>query len=253
MNIEPADSLQIEIKKRAISDAKKLVDSYPRVPITVDSVIFGFDENELKVLLIRSDLEIFKDKWSLLGDFANVAGETEELDAAAYRILKQRTGLDDVFLEQVRTFSHPDRHPGGRVITIAYCSLLNIKHHQLKVMDNELHWHSVQGLGDDLAFDHKAIIDECYDWLKKRIIEHPLGFNLLPEKFSLRELQSLYESILNIKMDRRNFRKKFFAMDFLIDTGEFEGDVPHRPGKLYQFNFQKYNLTKKKLSGIDFL
>src|SRR6476659_9165060 len=113
-----------------IRDIHKLVASYPRVPITVDCVIFGFDENELKVLLIRSDLEIYKDKWSLLGDFANVAAESEELDAAAYRILRHRTGLDDVFLEQVRTFSDPHRHPGGRVITIAYCSLVNIKHHQ---------------------------------------------------------------------------------------------------------------------------
>ena len=133
--------------------------------------------------------------------------------------------MDDVYLEQVKTFSRPDRHPGGRVLTVAYCSLLNIEHHQLKKMDNELHWHSVKNI-KEMAFDHKEILDECYAWLQKRIQEHPLGFNLLPEKFSLRELQNLYEAILDIKMDRRNFRKKFFAMDFLIDTGEFEDDVP---------------------------
>ena len=235
-----------------IRDAKRLVETYPRVPITVDCVIFGFEDNELKVLLIRSDLEVYKDKWSLLGDFAGVAEDNEDLDAAAYRVLKNRTGLDDVFLQQVRTFGDPGRHPGGRVLTIAYCSLVNIKHHQLKVMDNELHWHPVNSIDDLMAFDHKKIIEECYLWLKKSILEHPLGFNLLPEKFSLRELQSLYEAILGIKMDRRNFRKKFFAMDFLIDTGEFEDDVPHRPGKLYQFNFEKYYHTKKKMSGIDF-
>src|SRR6185369_9342221 len=113
--------------------------------------IFGFEENKLKVLLIKSDLEIFTGKLSLLGDFVN---DNEELDDAAYRILKERTGMNDVFLDQVRAFGHPGRHPGGRVITVAYCSLLNINHHQLKVMDNELHWHSVQGLGDELAFDH---------------------------------------------------------------------------------------------------
>ena len=231
-----------------INDAKKLVESYPRVPITVDCVIFGFDENELKVLLIRSDLEIFKDKWSLLGDFAD---DNELLDDSAYRVLKERTGMDDVYLAQVKTFSSPNRHPGGRVLTVAYCSLLNIEHHQLSKMDNELHWHSVKTI-QDMAFDHKEIMDECYSWLQKRIQEHPLGFNLLPEKFSLRVLQNLYEAILDIKMDRRNFRKKFFAMDFLIDTGEFEDDVPHRPGKLYQFDFQKYKHTKKKWSGIDF-
>jgi len=231
-----------------IKDAKKLVESYPRVPITVDCVIFGFDENELKVLLIRSDLDMYRNKWSLLGDFA---ADNEILDDAAYRVLKERTGMEDVYLAQVKTFSRPNRHPGGRVLTVAYCSLLNIEHHQLKKMDNELHWHVVKTI-KDMAFDHKEILDECYAWLQKRIQEHPLGFNLLPEKFSLRELQNLYEAILDIKMDRRNFRKKFFAMDFLIDTGEYEDDVPHRPGKLYKFDFNKYKHTKKKWSGIDF-
>jgi len=231
-----------------IRDIHKLVASYPRVPITVDCVIFGFDENELKVLLIRSDLEIYKDKWSLLGDFA---ADNEELPDAAYRVLQQRTGMTDVYLEEVKTFSNPCRHPGGRVLTVAYCSLLNIEHHQLQRLDNELHWHKVQGLGN-MAFDHQEIIEECYRWLQKRIMEHPLGFNLLPDKFSLRELQNLYEAILNVKLDRRNFRKKFFAMDLLIDTGEYEDDVPHRPGKLYKFDFKKYECTKRKWSGIDF-
>lgn len=231
-----------------IKDAQKLVASYPRVPITVDCVIFGFDGIQLNVLLIRSDLEIFKDKWTLLGDFAK---DNEELDDAAYRVLKEKTDMDDVYLEQVKTFSHPNRHPGGRVLTVAYCSLLNIEHHQLKKMDHELHWQSLESI-KEMAFDHKKILDESHAWLQKRILEHPLGFNLLPEKFSLRELQNLYEAILGIKMDRRNFRKKFFSMDFLIDTGEYEDDVPHRPGKLYQFNFQKYERNKRKWTGIDF-
>ncbi|MGI8950241.1 MAG: NUDIX hydrolase [Chitinophagaceae bacterium] len=233
---------------RLIKDAARLVASYPKAAVTVDCVIFGFEENELKVLLIRSDLEVYKGKWSLLG---NIVNDDEKLDDAAYRVLKQRTGMDDVFLEQVKTFGDPKRHPGGRVITVAYCSLLNIEHHKIKVMDNELHWHNVPCL-QDMAFDHKKIIDVCYKWLQKRIQEHPLGFNLLPDKFSLRELQNLYEAILNIKLDRRNFRKKFFSMDFLIDTGEFEDDVPHRPGKLYKFNFQKYERNKRKWIGIDF-
>ncbi len=103
-----------------------------------------------------------------------------------------------------------------------------------------------------MAFDHKQIVDECYSWLQKRIQEHPLGFNLLPEKFSLRELQNLYEAILGTQLDRRNFRKKFFSMDFLIDVGEFEKDVPHRPGKLYKFNFEKYEKNKRKWFAIDF-
>jgi 8-oxo-dGTP diphosphatase len=231
-----------------IHDAEALVEGYPKVALTVDCVIFGFEDNKLKVLLIRSDLETYKGKWSLLGDFAKAS---ETLEEAAYRVLYERTGMTDVFLDQVHTFSEPDRHPGGRVLTVAYCSLLNIRHHELKITDNELHWHNVNDL-DVMAFDHLKILKTCYTWLQKRIQEHPLGFNLLPEKFSLRELQNLYEAILNVELDRRNFRKKFFSMDFLVDTGEYEGDVKHRPGKLYQFNFDKYEKNKRKWVGIDF-
>jgi 8-oxo-dGTP diphosphatase len=234
--------------KVLIHDTKALVADYPKVALTVDCVIFGFEDNKLKVLLIRSDLEVFCGKWSLLGDFAR---QSETLEEAAYRVLFERTGMSDVFLDQVHTFSNPDRHPGGRVLTVAYCSLLNIKHHELKITDNELHWHNVTDL-DEMAFDHYEILRTCYAWLQKRIQEHPLGFNLLPEKFSLRELQNLYEAILNVELDRRNFRKKFFSMDFLIDTGEYEEDVKHRPGKLYQFNFEKYEKNKRKWVGIDF-
>jgi 8-oxo-dGTP diphosphatase len=103
-----------------------------------------------------------------------------------------------------------------------------------------------------MAFDHKQIFETCYERLQKRVQEHPLGFSLLPNKFSLRELQNLYEAILGIKLDRRNFRKKFFAMDFLVDLEETETNVPHRPGKLYKFDYAKYELKKKKWAGIDF-
>ena len=231
-----------------IADATQLVSSYPTVSLTVDCLIFGFENNVLKVLLIKSDLEIFKGKWSLLGD---VVHEDEDLETAAYRVLEQRTGMKDVYLELVDAFGKTGRHPGGRVVTLAYCSLLNIRHHQLSITDNELHWHDVQTI-EDMAFDHKKILDKGCKWLQKRIQEHPLGFNLLPEKFSLRELQNLYEAILGISLDRRNFRKKFFSMDFLIDTGEYEEDVKHRPGKLYQFDYDKYNKEKKSWAGLDF-
>ena len=231
-----------------VKDARLLVQSYPTVPLTVDCVIFGFEENKLKVLLIKSDLELFDGRLSLLGD---IVKDNEELNDAAYRILKERTGMNDVFLDQVRAFGHPGRHPGGRVITVAYCSLLNINHHELKIHDNDLNWHSVATL-KKMAFDHKEIVDACYAWLQKRIQEHPLGFNLLPDKFSLRELQNLYEAILGVTLDRRNFRKKFASMDLLIDIEEMEQDVPHRPGKLYKFNFEKYEKGKRKWVGIDF-
>ena len=233
---------------KTLTAVQSEVESSNKIALSVDCVIFGFDENKLKVLLIRSDLKKYVDKWSLLGDLVSPG---EDLDAAGYRILKQRTGLGDVYLEQVHTFGSVNRHPAGRVVTVAYCSLINVQHHKLNILDNELHWHDVKNV-TNLAFDHQQIFETCYHRLQKRIQEHPLGFNLLPKKFSLRDLQNLYEAILDIKMDRRNFRKKFFSMDFLIDLGEMEQDVPHRPGKLYKFNFEKYEKKKKKWVGIDF-
>lgn len=224
------------------------VQSINKLALSVDCVIFGFDENKLKVLLIRSDLKKYQGKWSLLGDL--VLPE-EGLDEAAYRILKQRTGLSDVFLEQVHTFGEINRHPASRVVTVAYYSLINIQHHKLNILDNELHWHDVDSI-TEMAFDHKKIFDTSYRQLQKRVREHPLGFSLLPGKFSLRELQNLYEAILSLKLDRRNFRKKFFSMDFLIDLEEIEKEVPHRPGKLYKFDYEKYEKSTKKWNGIAF-
>ncbi len=224
------------------------VENINNIALSVDCVIFGFDENKLKVLLMRSDLKKYQSKWSLLGDLVK---PDEDLDASAYRILKERTGLDDVYLEQVHTFGKTNRHPGGRVVTVAYCSLINIQHHKLKILDNELHWHDVASVRE-LAFDHKRIFDVSLEQLQKRVREHPLGFSLLPNKFSLRELQNLYEAILSIKLDRRNFRKKFFSMNILKDMDEIEQNVPHRPGKLYKFDYDKYQSKKKKWLGIDF-
>lgn len=216
---------------------------YFRIALSVDCVIFGFEDNELKVLVIKCNLKEYKGKWSLLGDLVR---PDEDLDDASYRILKERTGLNDVYLEQVRTFGKPKRHPAGRVITIAYFSLVNIKNHQLKLSDNELHWHPVNDIAE-MAFDHKDILQCCLEQLREKIEEHPLVFNLLPNKFSLRELQCLYEAILNTKLDRRNFRKKFFMMDWLIDLDEYEEDVPHRPGKLYKFNKEKFGKAPRKM------
>ena len=246
MAITLKDNLQKNIKTFKIIQSE--LQSINRVGLSVDCVIFGFDESKLKVLLIRSDLKKYQSKWSLLGDLVK---PEEDLDASAYRVLKQRTGLSDLYLEQVHAFGEVTRHPAGRVVTVAYCSLINIQHHRLKILDNELHWHEIEKV-TDLAFDHQKIFEACYLWLQKRVQEHPLGLSLLPNKFSLRELQNLYEAILNIKLDRRNFRKKFFSMDFLVDVGENEQNVPHRPGRLYKFDYEKYEKRKKTWSGIDF-
>ncbi|MBM3914447.1 MAG: NUDIX hydrolase [Sphingomonadales bacterium] len=205
---------------------------YFNIAVSVDCVILGYENKQLKVLLIKSDLEEFSGLNSLLGDLVR---PDEDLDEASYRILRERTGLNDVYLEQVQTFGRIGRHPSGRVVTTAYFSLLDLHHHQLRLSHNDLHWHPISKVGK-LAFDHKDILDSCLHRLRQQVLERPLIFSLLPEKFSLRQLQEVYEAILGTELDRRNFRKKVSLKDWLVDLGEMETDVPHRPGKLYKLN-----------------
>ena len=213
---------------------------YFNIAVSVDCVIFGYEAKQLKVLLIKSDLKEFEGLWSLLGDLVQ---PDEDLEDASYRVLRERTGLKDVYLEQVHTFGKVNRHPSGRVVSTAYYSLVNIKSHKLQLTHNELHWHNVSDI-DTLAFDHKIILDTCLQTLQEKILEHPVIFNLLPDKFSLRELQDLYQSILGQELDRRNFRKRINLKNWLVDLNEMEEDVPHRPGKLYKL---KTGLKKNSL------
>lgn len=220
------------LKTAAIEKSSHL--EYFNIAVSVDCVIFGYEDKKLKVLLIKSDLKEFEGLYSLLGDLVR---PDEDMEDAPYRVLQQRTGLHDVYLEQVQTFGKIGRHPSGRVITTAYYSLVNIRNHQLQLTDNELHWHIVDEI-DRLAFDHKLILETCLQRLREKVLEHPVIFNLLPEKFSLRELQDLYEAILGVELDRRNFRKRITLKNWLVDLNEMEEDVPHRPGKLYKLRTQ---------------
>lgn len=222
------------LKSAAVEKSSHI--DYFNIASSVDCVIFGYENKALKVLLIKSDLEEFSGLYSLLGDLVR---PDEDLDTASYRVLKERTGMEDVFLEQVYTFGTVGRHPSGRVITTAYYSLINIRHHALQLSHNDLHWHSVNDIRQ-LAFDHKSIVDTCLKRLREQVVARPIIFNLLPEKFSLRELQDLYEAILGTDLDRRNFRKKIAIKDWLIDLNEMENDVPHRPGKLYALKKQHH-------------
>jgi 8-oxo-dGTP diphosphatase len=214
---------------------------YFNIAVSVDCVIFGYEDKQLKVLLIKSDLKEFEGLWSLLGDLVT---PNEDLESASYRVLQDRTGLRDVYLEQVYTFGNINRHPSGRVITTAYYSLVNIKSHKLQLTHNELHWHNVAEVGQ-LAFDHKMILDTCLQSLQEKVLEHPVIFNLLPDRFSLRELQDLYQAILGQELDRRNFRKRINLKNWLVDLNQIEEDVPHRPGKLYKLK------TGLKKNGTD--
>lgn len=218
----------VQLKTAAIEKSSHL--EYFNIAVSVDCVIFGYDDKKLKVILIKSDLKEFEGLYSLLGDLVR---PDEDMSDAPYRVLQERTGLQDVYLEQVETFGNIGRHPSGRVITTAYYSLVNIKSHKLQLTANELHWHNVDEIGN-LAFDHRDILDSCIKRLREKVMEQPVIFNLLPDKFSLRELQDLYEAILGLELDRRNFRKRITLKNWLVDLNEMEEDVPHRPGKLYK-------------------
>jgi 8-oxo-dGTP diphosphatase len=213
-----------------------------KTALTVDNIILGFDEADLKVLLIKRGTEPYIDAWALPGDFMY---PTEELDSSASRILEELTGIKNVYLEQVHTFGTVGRHPLGRVVTVAYLSLIKIDAYTITPASfaQKAQWHSISKV-PVLAFDHKKILDNCLDALKQRIRVRPIGFELLPPKFTLTELQHLYEAILELDpekgLDKRNFRKKILSMDFIVDLNESQEGVAHRPARLYQFDKEKY-------------
>lgn len=214
-------------------------DNFFKSAFTVDNVIFGFDEGDLKVLLIKRGEAPHKGMWALPGYFVY---SDEDLDSAAARVLKELTGLSKVYLEQVKTFGAVNRHSFGRVITVAYFSLLKISDYSLQAASiaQKAQWHSV-AKGKDLAFDHNEILEACFQRLKWLVRVRPVGFELLPPKFTLTELQHLYEAILETDLDKRNFRKKILSMNLLVDLDETQEGVAHRPAKLYRFDARKYH------------
>ncbi|PTX96101.1 NUDIX hydrolase [Spartobacteria bacterium LR76] len=217
---------------------------YSRAALTVDCVVFGFDEGDLKLLLIQRDIEPFEGRWALPGGFVHVE---ESLEDAALRELQEETGLSKVYLEQLYTFGQPDRDPRERVVTVAYYALVKLSSHSVKAATDARNaaWFDVSDL-PRLAFDHENIIEAALLRLKGKVRYEPLGFELLPPKFTLTQLQHLYETILEAPLDKRNFRKKILAMDLLLETDEIEQDVAHRAARLYRFDEGKYKQLKKK-------
>jgi 8-oxo-dGTP diphosphatase len=217
---------------------------YPRPALTVDCVVFGFDEGDLKVLLIERDLEPFAGRWALPGGFVHV---DESLDEAALRELREETGVSRVYLEQVYTFGRPDRDPRERVVSVAYYALVKLSLHSVKAATDARNaaWFDVSDL-PKLAFDHEQIVEVALQRLKNKMRYEPIGFELLPPKFTLTQLQNLYETIAEAPMDKRNFRRKILSMDLLIETDEIEKDVAHRAARLYHFDEAKYRQLKKK-------
>lgn len=209
-----------------------------RAAFTVDNVIFGFDEGDLKVLLIKRNEAPFDDYWALPGYFVGI---DEDLNAAAQRVLSEVTGLENVWLEQVQTFGRVNRHEYGRVITVAYYSLLKIADFNPRPagLAREVGWHRVNDIVA-LAFDHDEILQVALDRLKRSIRYRPVGFELLPPAFTLTDLQHLYEAIWGTSLEKRNFRKKILSMDLLIDLDKMQEGVAHRPAKLYKFDERRY-------------
>lgn len=209
-----------------------------RSGFSVDNVIFAYDSGDLIVLLIKRAEEPFKDQWALPGALVRI---DEDLRAAPQRVLEELTGLENVYLEQVKTFGKVDRHPVGRVITVAYYSLIDSKkvNPVASSFAKTVEWHKVKDI-ERMAFDHMEIMDTCLEKLKTNLSVRPIGFELLPQKFTLSELQGLYEAVLGYELDKRNFRKKFLSMQILVDVHEYQQGVAHRPAKLYQFDSEKY-------------
>ena len=204
--------------------------------ITTDVVIFTIKDNKLQVLLVKRANEPFKGRWAIPGGFIRLS---ENLDNAALRILKEKTNVDNIYLEQLYTFGDPLRYPSSRVITCAYFALIRSDDIKLS-FDNsqgitEVQWHEVYNL-PTLAFDHKEIIEYSIKRMRERLEFCPIAFQLLPEKFTLTELQKSYELILDMKLDKRNFRKKVLTGSVLKELNEYTKLGSKRPARLYSFD-----------------
>ncbi|WP_417376630.1 NUDIX hydrolase [Gimesia maris] len=217
---------------------------YPRAALTVDCVVFGLDEADLQVLLIQRDLPPFEGDWALPGGFVRLE---ESLEEAARRELQEETGIENVFLEQLYTIGTVDRDPRERVVTVAYYALVNLSDHRIQAATDARNaaWFAVDDV-PALAFDHPEILEMAHERLRGKVRYQPIGFELLPPKFTLRQIQHLYEVILDRPLDKRNFRKKILSMGILIELDEVETDVAHRAARLYKFDHRKYKrLTKQ--------
>lgn len=222
---------------------------YPHPAVTVDCAVFGLDEGDLKILLIQRDLEPFAGSWALPGGFVKM---DESLDEAARRELEEETGVRRIYIEQFGAFGGPGRDPRERVITVAYYAIVNLFEHHVKA-DTDARsaaWFPVDEL-PSLAFDHRAIFEAALARLQDKVRREPIGFEFLPRKFSLTQLQRLYETILCTSLDKRNFRKKILATGVLEETEDFEVDVAHRAARLYRFDQKAYARLRKAGFGFD--
>lgn len=223
---------------------------YPRPSVTVDIVVFGYDGGkQLKLLLIQRGSEPFKGSWALPGGFVDME---ETLEEAALRELEEETGVKDLFVEQLYTYGAIDRDPRGRVISVAYFALVNLQDHPAVASSDadKAEWFLLDEL-PELAFDHSEIISMANSRLSAKVRYQPIGFELLPEEFTLGQLQQLYETVLNVEaFNKRNFRTRILRTGILEEVGR-QQNVAHRPAVLYKFNQDTYkDLAKQRDSGV---
>ena len=210
----------------------------PQFYVSVDCIIFGMNEGELSLLLLKRNFEPEKGKWSLMGGFVQ---QNESVDTAAKRVLKELTGLENVYMEQVGAFGEVDRDPGERVISVAYYALINVDESDRKlVKKHNAQWINIHDL-PELSFDHPAMIEKARELIRRKASLEPIGLNLLPRLFTLSQMQSLYETIQGEPIDKRNFRKKVAEMDYIEKTEMIDKSSSRRGAYLYKFNNKAYS------------
>ena len=225
--------------KKSIAEYKQ----HDRFLLAVDCIIFGFDGEQLKALFIKRAFEPGLGKWSLMGGFVR---HDEGVEEAAQRILNQLTGLSNVYMEQLSCFGEVDRDPGGRVISIAYFALINIADYSDELM--KLHnakWFDLKKI-PSLVFDHKKMVVLAKERLQQKVANHPIGFALLPHKFTLRQLQNLYEAIYETEIDKRNFTRKILDLGILNKLDEKERESSKKGSFYYVFDERKYRQLDKE-------
>ncbi len=206
--------------------------------VAVDSIIFGFKDGKLKLLIGKRIVEPGAGMWSLYGGFVRI---NEDLEEAARRVLYQYTGIKDIFMQQVGAFGKVNRDPGDRVVSVAYCALINVDDYDTSLLDKYgLIWADLDNL-PEMWGDHKEMINKSLNQLRHQISTEPLSFNLLPDLFTLTQLQNVYEAIIGHEVDKRNFRKRIKQMDFIEKTSLIDKVTSKRGASLYRFNKKAYD------------
>jgi 8-oxo-dGTP diphosphatase len=230
--------------------AKEVKDSYSRedkMYVATDCIIFGFDEGKLKLLIFKRRVEPLKGEFSLIGSFVKLE---EDVDSAAQRVLKEITGLENVFMEELKAYGAANRDPGYRCVSIGQYALIRVNDYDRKLVEKHgAHWYDLEDL-PELVLDHGEMVNDALERLKRKARYQPIGFELLPEKFTLPQLQQLYEAIYQKELDARNFRKKVLSHNVLEKLDEKDKTSSRRGAFLYKFDHKNYNRLLK--SGYNF-